>query len=338
MLVAFGGGWVAARQFQSPAQREAAARPPSAGPLFAVVEQGVLSERVSGSGSITYQRVDAIAVSRGGVVTARPLIAGRTIRAGGVLTEIESRPVFVFAGRFVFYRDLSSGDRGADVTQLQAGLRASGHAIPAAETGTFGPATAAAVKALFAAAGYPAPNGFPLADLAVARDLPATVFKVPAVGMRLDDGGTVATVAQGHLVARVSLDAAASIRIEKGQQAEVTVNNENRLTGRVATLPATTAHSDPQVTIAFTATPSKELAGRAAVAIITVKAVPRAGLIVPTRAVADGPDGTAHVILKTGTERRSVTVHILGSLNGRSVIEPADSSVTLHPGDLVQVG
>src|SRR5207302_1008482 len=116
----------------------------------------------------------------------------------------ESHPVFVFVGKFPFYRDLARGDQGADVAQLQAGLRAARHPIPQGETGTFGAATAAAVKTLYSAAGYVAPSGFPVADLSVANRLPATVYEVPAIGSRLDDGSTVATLAHGQLVARVS--------------------------------------------------------------------------------------------------------------------------------------
>lgn len=337
----FGGGWAAARQFQSPAQREAAARPPTPGPLFVPIEDGVLSDRVSGSGSVTYERIDTIAVTSGGVVTARPLAVGRTVQAGGVLTEIESHPVFVFPGKFPFYRDLARGDQGADVAQLQSGLRAAGHPVPHGETGTFGDATAAAVKALYSAAHYPTPPGFPVADLSIASSLPATVYEVPAIGSRLGDGGAAATLAHGQLVARVTLDAGAFTSVNKGQQAEMTGDGiGSPLSGRVASLAPGGAHSDPQVTITFTAPPREELASRPIVATITIEAVPHSGLIVPTRAVADDSDSTSHVILKAGADRHSVSVRVLGSLNGRSVIEPADPSAAaaLKPGALVQVG
>ncbi len=341
IVATFGGGWVAAHQFQSPAQREATARPPAPGPLFVPIESGVLSDRVSGSGSVTYERTDTITVSGGGVVTGRPLAVGRTIGAGGILTEIESRPVFVFAGKFPFYRDLARGDQGADVAQLQSGLRAAGHPVPQSETGTFGVATSAAVKALYAADGYVAPSGFPVADLSVAASLPATVDAAPVIGSRLEDGSTVATLAHGQLVARVTLDAGAFTSVSNGQQVELTGDGiGSPLSGKVATLSPGGSHSDPQVTITLTAPPRADLAGRPVVATITIKAVQHSGLIVPTRAVADDSSGTANVIIKVATARQSEAVRVLGSLDGRSVIEPADPSAaaTLKPGALVQVG
>lgn len=337
----FAGGWVAARQFQSPAQREAAARPPTPGPLFVPIKDGVLSDRVSGSGSITYERIDTVAVTRGGVVTGRTLTVGRMVGAGGVLTEIESHPVFVFVGKFPFYRDLVRGDQGADVAQLQSGLRAAGHPIPQSETGTFGAGTVNAVKALYSAAHYSAPAGFPVADLSVASSLPATVDAVPAIGSNLADGAALATLAQGQLVARVTLGAGAFTSVRAGQQTEVTGDGIGTpLSGRVARLAAGDSHSDPQVTVAFATRPRPDLAGRPVVATITIEAVAHIGLIVPTRAIADGTGGTAAVIVKVAAGRQSMEVRVLGSLDGRSVIEAADPSAAgmLKPGALVQVG
>jgi hypothetical protein len=167
------------------------------------------------------------------------------------------------------------------------------------------------------------------------------VDAVPAVGSRIDDGGTVATLAQGKLVARVSLDAGAFSRVDKGQQVEVTGDGvDSPLPGRVATLVPDVSHGDPQITVAFDTPPGENLADRSVVATITIQAVPERGLIVPTRAVADDPDGTSHVIVKRGAGRLSVAVRVVGSLNGRSVIDPVDTSVgaTLKAGDLVQVG
>lgn len=337
----FSGGWAAARQFESPAQREAAARPPASGPLFVPIEDGMLSDRVSGSGNLTYEHLDPVSVNAGGVVTGQPLARDRAVRAGGVLTEIESHPVFVFAGRFPFYRDLARGDRGADVAQLQSGLRAAGHPIPQRETGTYGAGTAAAVKALYEAAGYPAPAGLPLADLSIARRLPAIVYAVPAIGDRLDDGAVLATLADGRLVVRVSLDAGAFSSVTTGQRADVTGRGiGSPLPGRVAALRPNLAHHDPQVTIALATPPQQDLAGRPVVATITIDAVPQRGLIVPSRAVADGPDGSSQLIVRRGTERVAVVVQVLGSLDGRSVIRPTDPAAAraLNAGDLVQVG
>ena len=44
---------------------------------------------------------------------------------GSVIVEVAGRPLFVFPGTVPAYRNLSPGETGTDVAQLQAGLRAS---------------------------------------------------------------------------------------------------------------------------------------------------------------------------------------------------------------------
>jgi HlyD family secretion protein len=91
------------------------------------------------------------------IVTARPPRAGSDITDDSVLAEVAGRPVFAMLGTTPMYRDLTVGDQGRDVLQLQQGLATAG--FTSADTpGVFGAATEAAVRAFYRATGYAAPH------------------------------------------------------------------------------------------------------------------------------------------------------------------------------------
>jgi peptidoglycan hydrolase-like protein with peptidoglycan-binding domain len=342
VAMSFVAGWWAAQEFQSPAQREASAKPPKPGPVFADVASGTLAAQVSGSGTVTYQRVEQLAVPTGasGVVTRRPAAGRQLVRSGSAVSEVDGRPVFVLSGRFDFYRDLAAGAAGADVTQLQGALRQAGYRIPRSEAGHYGPATASAVASMHRKAGYPASPRLPLAEVAVAPALPAVVDRVAAIGTHLVAGGTLAALAQGAVVVRVSVDAGAYVRVSAGMAASVTVESAPQpLTGRVTTLIPKGPGGMPSLTISLAKSPGPTAIGRSAVAVITTRLVAGRALLVPTRAIAVDAGGRARVLVEdrpTG-ERRAVSVRVLGSLNGQSAIAP-EGGRQLHAGDLVQVG
>ena len=85
------------------------------------------------------------------VVTGLP--TRRHVVAGELLAEVSGRPVLVFPGRFQAYRDLTAGDSGPDVLQLQAALRSAGFPIED-RAGQLGPATARAIRQVYRRAGY----------------------------------------------------------------------------------------------------------------------------------------------------------------------------------------
>jgi peptidoglycan hydrolase-like protein with peptidoglycan-binding domain len=150
------GGWALALAFESPAQREADAAPPTPGPITAKVERGDLRDTVSFRATARRQESASVALPAQGadpsVVTAAPVAVGTDITAGRVATEINGRPVFALPGSFAYYRDLRPGDSGPDVRQLQTGLAASGARLAA--DGVFGASTDRAVRALYKRAGY----------------------------------------------------------------------------------------------------------------------------------------------------------------------------------------
>lgn len=342
VTVVFGVGWFAARQFQSPAQRAAQAEAPAPGPIFVAVTYGELSDQVSGAGKITSEFVSPLILTQvpaNAVVTATPVNRGASVGPGSVITEINGRPVFVFAGAFNFYRDLGVGTEGPDVRQLQRGLRAAGDAVPSAEGGHYGTATEAAVRRLYQEAGYRPPTGLPLTELAATPVLPAALSSVPPIGSHPAAGMPIATLSRGRLVASIALDGGAFVRVRKGLAASIAVSGApSPLAAVVTSTSEAAAGGQSTVTLTPSRPPSDALTGRRVVGTITVQVLAKASLLVPTRAIATDQVGMQRVLVERGTHKaRPVQVTVLGSLAGRSAVRPRFPSDLLE-GDKVQVG
>ncbi|MCX5209129.1 peptidoglycan-binding protein [Kitasatospora sp. NBC_00240] len=162
-------GAVAGSSFvQSPAQAAADTRPPKASVITAAVASQVLRSTVVLRGtfsdgkkvSITPTSVAATDDNPGGagaVLTRVMVRTGDEVTAGVPLVEYSGRPVFALEGVLPTYRDLTPGESGADVAQLQNALKKLGHDVGTDEPGRFGPGTKRALKALYTAMGYPTP-------------------------------------------------------------------------------------------------------------------------------------------------------------------------------------
>lgn len=153
--------WVLATVFESPEQREANAAAPAPQPVFAAVTTGVLADTRSYSGTIAYSDEVGFTLPAGAeavrsIVTGRAVTAGGTVDSGDVLTEVNTRPVFLVASPFDFFRDISFGDDGADVRVLQEALVGRGYLGSA--DGKYGGDTARAVAHWYRDAGYDAPT------------------------------------------------------------------------------------------------------------------------------------------------------------------------------------
>lgn len=161
LVLVIGGTWVLAQRAQSPAQRDAAAAPPSPAAVTVAVRTGDLRDEVTATGSITASGQQTLAVpSRSdadvSVVTASQTEVGKQVVAGQALLRVNSRPVIVLRGAFAPYRDLYAGDTGDDVRELQTALGELGYSLTA--DGDLGPATVRAVKDLYASLKVSAPS------------------------------------------------------------------------------------------------------------------------------------------------------------------------------------
>ena len=181
------GTWVVALRFQSPAQREAAASPPPAGPVTVQVTRGDLTEQTTVLATAARSEAVSVAVpapAEGrGVVTRSGAIVGGSVSSGGAVLWVNSRPVIALAGQFALYRDLYLGARGDDVRMVQQALADLGYDVGV--DGELGAGTADAVRDLYRSLDAQAPQD---ADAGQAAPAPHR-----GRGQRLDGAGSART-------------------------------------------------------------------------------------------------------------------------------------------------
>lgn len=355
-----GGGWAAGVAFQSPRQREAAARPPEPTNVTEAVTSGRLADEVFVRATVGHrldERVMPRVLPEHPTVTSVHIAIGEVIAAGSAPLALNGRPVLVMPGSFPFYRDFLPGLTGPDVSQIQTGLTLAGLLASGREPGVFGPATQRAVRSLYETAGFdtafttiPSPDPaapptmavmLPLSEVAVVQELPATVTFVAAVGEVSGEQPELVTLAGGPLVARAIVPPSVASRLDAGMPIELSTDGGEVVAARLESVAPAAGAADPDgltVTMAEAETPLPgSWAGLNVLARITVEEVAGEALIVPSRAVVTGPDGLSFVS-KAGPHGGSARVPVreLGALAGRSAVE-AGATGTLAVGDRVLV-
>ena len=106
--------------------------------------------------------------------------AGDTITNGRRLAEIDGEPLFALRGTVPAWRDLTPGESGPDVSELQQALAALGYYGGGDTPGYFGSSTGYAVSLYYEHLGYTPPSlgGLPAADVVFLPSLPARVLAV----------------------------------------------------------------------------------------------------------------------------------------------------------------
>lgn len=277
------GTWVVALRFQSPAQREAAASPPPAGPVTVQVTRGDLTEQTTVLATAARSEAVSVAVpapAEGrGVVTRSSAIAGGSVSSGGAVLWVNSRPVIALAGQFALYRDLYLGARGDDVRMVQQALADLGYDVGV--DGELGAGTADAVRDLYRnldaqapqdadagraapapQAASPAPSGdptaasgpsgaqaqpalvLPAAEVMIVPTLPAVVTSVPAVGATVDGQAAVVFGAQ-EVTLSASMPAGVQARMTPGLTGTATLQ-EQSVDVAVAQVRPASAENRPQ--------------------------------------------------------------------------------------------
>src|ERR1700730_10480051 len=195
------GGLIGASFVKSPQQLAAdTAAPPATVTTAAVVSQ-ILTASVQMRGEVypaTQYDVFATAPSSGDTGSAAgagssgggggsavyisklDVAAGDTLTNGKQLAEIDGQPLFALTGPVPAWRDLTPGESGPDVTELQKPLASLGYYDDGDTPGYFGSATGYAVSLYYEHLGYPPPSsgGVPPADVVFLPSLPATVVAV----------------------------------------------------------------------------------------------------------------------------------------------------------------
>jgi hypothetical protein len=118
--------------------------------------------------------------SAGVYISRLDVAAGQTISNGGQLAAVDGEPLFVLAGSVPAWRDITPGESGPDVTELQKALTSLGYYQGGDTPGYFGTATEDAVALYYEHLGYTAPvsGGVPMTDVIFLPSLPAKVVAV----------------------------------------------------------------------------------------------------------------------------------------------------------------
>jgi Putative peptidoglycan binding domain len=214
-VVASVGGLLISTTIKSPAELAAQSAPPPLTQLTAPVTRQVISSTVLAQAVVKAPaEVSQLPGADNGAAAGElPVVTkifrpvGSTVKAGNVIVEVAGRPLFVLAGGVPAYRNLTSGESGADVAELQAGLESLGYSVGGDTSGVFGAGTGAAVAAYYTALGYTVPAApaasttgrrkaaskpmVPLAEIMFVPAFPARVVKV---------AGPVGQEASGSLV------------------------------------------------------------------------------------------------------------------------------------------
>lgn len=375
-VAVFLGGWFAAVQFESPAQRAASAKPPAPSIVTAPVEQGDLSRAITTSATLSpsQQQKVSLAGREGDVVTAVPRPAGQNLVAGDVALEINGRPLIAVPGAFPFYRDLTVGDQGPDVRQLQAGLEAAGYGVSA--DGAFGAKTESALRDLYRAIDYPVPastsasvgpkegtensppSGARLPDISPAPPsapvpavsafrisqsellavpvLPATVVASPSVGSRIASDSQI-SLESGTLQASSAIPPNVAATVRQGMAVQLTGPDGRTVDGSVQSI-VNGAKPEDDSTVVYTAPAMPaEWRGKPVTAMVTIRVAASNALIVPSTAIVSQGEAGSYILKreKDGSYER-IAVRETASLNGRSAIALVGAK-ELSAGDRVRV-
>jgi peptidoglycan hydrolase-like protein with peptidoglycan-binding domain len=238
------GGLIGAAFVKSPQQLAADTAPPPATPVTAPVVSRVLTSSVQMRG-VVYPATEydvypsapadtgtggAAASSAAGGAGGSPvyisgldIAAGDSVASGRQLAEIDGQPLFALAGTVPAWRDLTPGETGPDVTELQRALARLGYYDDGDTPGYYGPATESAVAGYFEHLGYPPPvtGGVPLADVVFLPSLPATVVAVN--GARGEQPGQpfLELAARGSLALTGELPPAYAGQVKHGLKASI---------------------------------------------------------------------------------------------------------------------
>ncbi|MFF5289153.1 peptidoglycan-binding protein [Paractinoplanes globisporus] len=188
-----GGGVVAGRQFRSPEQAAADARPPAPSLITAVAEQRVLAEPVTLRGQMkpgpkVNLPAPAAAVGPDSVVTEVAVEAGDRLAEGTRVLDVSGQPMFTLGLPFPLWRDLTGGMKGPDVGEIQQALRRLGYYVPRSDT--LDEPTQRALARFYRRLGYDPVGGDPRAAEqipAANRELAAARAAVPAAQARVDE-------------------------------------------------------------------------------------------------------------------------------------------------------
>jgi multidrug efflux system membrane fusion protein len=364
VIVAVIGAFLLTSAIKSPAEQAEETKAPAATPLTVPVVKTVLTATVlaqAAVGAPPEVSPSVLGGGGGGGGDVQPIVTrvyhgqGSYVGQGTVLVEVAGQPFFVLGGTVPAYRDLSPGETGQDIVQLQDDLGQLGYGLGDDTLGVYGPGTATAVSAFYQAIGYTAPTVstgkkggreamIPLGDYTFAPHLPARVSSMDlTVGQAAKASGI--TLAMGSPVVAGQLAASSARLVRAGMHVTITEpGTGTTVPGRVTSVAhttATTASISGGLYIAMgihTRRPLPlSLVGQDVT--ITIATARSAGpvLAVPEAAVFAGASGGTYVTVDRGGKLTRVAVRVGMSASGLLQVTPLRAGA-LAAGDAVLTG
>ena len=149
--------------------------------------------------------------------------AGQTISDGEQLAGIDGEPLFALAGHVPAWRDITPGESGPDVAELQRALASLGYYTDGDAPGFFGAATQDAVSEYYEHLGYtpPAAGGVPLTDVIFLPSLPAKVIAVNGARGQQPGQPFLELAARGSLALTGELPPAYAAQVKPGLKVKI---------------------------------------------------------------------------------------------------------------------
>ncbi len=158
VVIALGVSWAASNFIVSPADVAARTAPPTPSPILIPVEMRELGSEIITRGTGRFGLPQDVSISpsglkpSAGVITTLPML-NTQLQEGQVLLTASGRPVFILQGDTPAYRDITRGNSGDDVRQLEEALLRLGF-DPGPVDGVFDASASAAVAAWYGAGGW----------------------------------------------------------------------------------------------------------------------------------------------------------------------------------------
>ncbi len=162
--------------------------------------------------------------SAGSVYISRlSVTAGQTISNGELLAAIDGEPLFALAGRVPAWRDMTPGESGPDVAELQQALASLGYYDNGDTPGFFGTATEDAVSLYYEHLGYtpPVTGGVPMPDVIFLPSLPAKVIAVNGTSGQQPGQPFLELAARGSLALTGELPPAYAGQVKPGLKVKI---------------------------------------------------------------------------------------------------------------------
>ncbi|MFI6684144.1 peptidoglycan-binding protein [Streptomyces sp. NPDC050485] len=242
-VAAAAGGGFAVTGLAQPAPGDSGRRQPGLPPATAPIQQGDLVSSTSVDGTLGYSGESKLNAGAAGTLTwlAR---SGATIGRDGRLYAVDGKDVRLMYGAEPMYRVLQSGDKGGDVRQLKANLRALGFGSGLGDDDAFTPGTADAVERWQTAHGLARTGQVGPEQIAFAAGPVRVQSADAAVGDRAAPGQTVMTTTGSDRVVQLQLKVPVAALAKQGGTVRVELPDGTVTSGTVSSIGSTAQAGD----------------------------------------------------------------------------------------------